>query len=65
MKHVSVPVEPDDRILRAILSVTMPATFREHLRHPDNGPRTAADVEKSIEIARKQYAAIIQASQQS
>lgn len=56
-----VPVDPTDEILRAILAVEFPAIYKTHLRNPLNGPRSAADAEKDIARATKQYAAILDA----
>lgn len=59
MKTVTIPVEPTDEQLRLLLAVQWPASYREYLRHPWNGPENQKENEKQIAIARKQYAAIV------
>jgi hypothetical protein len=57
-----VPVDPTDEQLRAMLAVIWPATYREHLRHPDNGPVSIARAEEEIKHAKEQYAAAMLAA---
>ncbi|MGQ6276418.1 hypothetical protein ACUNDX_06740 [Serratia sp. IR-2025] len=57
-----VPIEPTDEQLRAMLAVIWPATYREHLRHPDNGPVSIARAEEEIKQAKEQYAAALAAA---
>ncbi|WP_321146174.1 hypothetical protein [Providencia alcalifaciens] len=57
-----VPKNPTDEQLRAILAVQWPATYRECLRHPDNGPNAAMKTEKEIDVATRQYSAAISAA---
>ncbi|EMK0753971.1 hypothetical protein AB7179_10510 [Providencia manganoxydans] len=57
-----VPKKPTDEQLRAMLAVQWPAIYREHLRHPDNGPKSAKKTEDDIDVATRQYAAAMCAS---
>ncbi|HGA3038682.1 TPA: hypothetical protein ACIR5X_000162 [Serratia marcescens] len=57
-----VPVEPTDEQLRAMLAVIWPATYREYLRHPDNGPKSSQKTEGDIKTATAQYAAMLEAA---
>lgn len=54
-----VPIVPSDEHLRAILEVSWPATYRDHLRHPDNGPVSSKKTEDDIKTAIAQYAAML------
>lgn len=56
---VVIPTEPTDEMIRLILAVEYPATYRQYLRHPDNGPKSYAETEARIERVKKQYSAII------
>ena len=58
-KLISVPEEPTEEMLRAMLAVQWPATYREYLRHPLAGPETIKKQEKDISIVRKQYLAAL------
>ena len=60
-----VPVEPDDEQLRRALAVTNPSIYGHALRDPRNGPNLSACVEKDITTMRKQYSALLAASQES
>jgi hypothetical protein len=60
--EVALPAEPTDEMIRAFLAVEWPATHREYLRHPDDGPNSAADTERRIALAKRQYAALIKAA---
>jgi hypothetical protein len=51
-----VPVEPTEEMLRASLATDLPATYREHLRHPANGPDTAKQNEARIRHVIKRWA---------
>ncbi len=53
------PKEPSDEMLRRILSVEHPATFRKELRSPWNGPESSKWTEKRIAVATKIYKAIL------
>ena len=57
-----VPVEATDEMVRMMLCVRWPALFKEYLRHPWNGPKSAADDEKSIQEAIKQFDNAIKAA---
>jgi len=59
---VLVPKDPSDEHLRAMLAVDEPATFRDHLRHPDNGPSMAKTTEIKISQARARYRALLSAA---
>lgn len=50
-----VPIEPTDEQLRLMLSARYPATFREHLRNPLNGPKSRVEAEKLIVEVTNQY----------
>lgn len=63
--HRLVPVEPDDEQLRRALAVVNPSIYGHSLRDPRNGPNLAANVEKDIATMRKQYSAMLAASQES
>lgn len=56
----NLPKEPSDEMLRRILAVEHPASFRKELRSPYNGPETSAWTEKRIAVAKQIYAAIIE-----
>lgn len=58
---VLVPEEPTDEHIRAMLAVGEPATFRHHLRHPNNGPSMTRATELKIERARAMYRALLSA----
>lgn len=57
-----VPEEPTDEMIRASLATDLPATFRNHLRHPNNGKIAAKDTEIRIAHERKRYAAVVSAA---
>lgn len=57
--YVLVPVEPDDEIIRRMLAVRWPATYRSCLRFQGSGPETSARTESDIFEAKKQYTAAI------
>lgn len=57
-----VPVEPTDEMIRTSLAIERPATYRDHLRHPDAGPKTAAETEALIERERKRWSAMLAAA---
>ncbi|OKP52123.1 hypothetical protein A8A12_01720 [Serratia marcescens] len=57
-----VPIEPNDEQLRLVLAVQWPASYREHLRHPLNGPKSREENERQIAIAKRQYAAMLAAA---
>ncbi|MGQ5788525.1 hypothetical protein ACUNI0_14455 [Serratia sp. IR-2025] len=57
-----VPVEPTDEQLRLMLAVQWPALYREHLRHPLNGPKSREENERQIAIVKRQYAAMLAAA---
>lgn len=58
-KVATIPVEPSDEVIRQMLEVIRPATYRQHLRYPNAGPKTSAQTEKDIAQAVKQYAVIV------
>jgi len=60
-----VPVEPDDEQIRRALAVVNPSIYGHSLRDPRNGPNLSANVEKNIATMRKQYSAMLAASQES
>ena len=57
--YVLVPSSPDDEIIRRMLAVRWPATYRSCLRFDGSGPETAARTEHDICEATKQYIAAI------
>ena len=57
--YALVPVEPDDEIIRRMLAVRWPATYRSCLRFHGSGPETSARTESDIFEAKKQYTAAI------
>ena len=57
--YILVPVEPDDEIIRRMLAVRWPATYRSCLRFQGSGPETSARTESDIFEAKKQYTAAI------
>lgn len=57
-----VPVEPTDEQMRLMLAVQWPALYREHLRHPLNGPKSREENERQIAIVKRQYAAMLAAA---
>ena len=57
-----VPVEPNDEIIRRMLAVKWPATYRNHLRFDGAGPQPAEQTERHIAEATKQYSAAISAA---
>lgn len=59
MKTVTLPIEPTDEHLRVLLAAQWPATYKEYLRHPLNGPGNAKMTEEHIALAKKQYAALV------
>lgn len=56
---VNVPEEPTEEMLRAMLAVRWPATYRDYLRHPMAGPETIKQQERDITIVRKEYLAAL------
>lgn len=52
---VLMPMEPTDELLRVSLATDLPATFKDHLRHPDTEIRIAHE--------RKRYANLFSALQ--
>jgi len=56
---VNVPEEPTEEMLRAMLAVRWPATYRDCLRSPHNGPQTAKQTEIDIAVVVKQYKAAL------
>lgn len=58
-----LPPEATDEMLRAMLAVRWPATYREHLRHPMNGPESQKQNEEEIKVAQLQYRAAVKAWQ--
>ncbi|AFX93646.1 hypothetical protein G646_gp178 [Serratia phage phiMAM1] len=57
--YALVPIQPTEEQLRRMLAVHWPATYREYLRHPMNGPENKKENEKQISQAERQYAAIL------
>ena len=57
-----VPVELDDEMIRVSLAVEWPATYRTHLRHPDDGKGQAAKTEALIARERKRWSAMLAAA---
>ena len=53
---------PTDAMVRAALKVQFPASYREHLHHPANGPKTSARTSKEIDMARRMIAAALAAA---
>ncbi|TWA71938.1 hypothetical protein FBZ84_101205 [Azospirillum baldaniorum] len=51
-----------EEMTRSHLAVDKPATFRDSLRHPDNGPRLSAEIEAEIKKAEARHAAVLAAS---
>lgn len=51
-----------DAMVHAALATKNPALYREHLRHPANGPLTRASTEAEINITRAMIAAAMQAA---
>lgn len=60
--RVTVPVEPTEEMIRASLAVEFPATYRDHLRHPDDGPKWREVAEQRIERERKRWSAMLTAA---
>ncbi len=56
-----LPLEATDEMLRAMLAVRWPATYREHLRHPMNGLESQKQNEAEIKVAQLQYRAAVEA----
>lgn len=50
-----VPIEPTEEQLRLMLAARYPATFREHLRNPLNGPKSRVEAEMLIVEVTNQY----------
>lgn len=62
-KHASAPAPTvTDAMVHAALATKNPALYREHLRHPDNGPLTRASTEAEIDLTRAMIAAAMQAA---
>jgi len=57
--YMIVPKEPTEEMIRAMLAVRWPATYRDYLRHPLAGPETQKQQEKDIAIVRKEYLAAL------
>lgn len=57
-----VPVEPTDEIIRSMLAVRWPATYRNTLRFSGAGPATAAQCERDIAEAKEQFGAMLAAA---
>lgn len=57
-----VPVEPTEEMLRRALAIDWPATYREHLRHPESGPTHRAETEQRIDREKRRYAAMLSAA---
>lgn len=57
-----VPREPTDEMLRVSLATDLPASYREHLRHPLNGEKTAREVERAIAKERGRWASMLAAA---
>lgn len=51
-----------DAMVHAALATKNPALYREHLRHPANGPLTRASTEAEIDLTRAMIAAAMQAA---
>lgn len=59
----ALPAQPEEKHLLALLRVECPAMFRDGLRNPSDGEKTAQMVEAKICKAERQYAALLTASQ--
>jgi hypothetical protein len=59
---IKVPTEPTDEMIRASLAIDLPALFKTHLRHPDNGPDMIKQTELLIEKEKRRYKAILAAA---
>lgn len=57
-----VPVEPTEEIIRSMLAVRWPATYRNALRFSSSGPATAAQTERDIAEAKEQFGAMLAAA---
>lgn len=57
--YALVPIRPTEEQLRGMLAVQWPATYREYLRHPMNGPENKKENEKQIAVAERQYDAVV------
>jgi hypothetical protein len=57
-----VPVELDDEMIRVSRAEDWPATYRTHLRHPDEGNGQAAKTEALIARERKRWSAMLAAA---
>lgn len=57
-----VPEDLDDEMIRVSLAVEWPATYRTHLRHPDDGKSQAAKTEALIARERKRWSAMLAAA---
>uniref|UniRef100_A0AAU8L073 Uncharacterized protein n=1 Tax=Serratia phage Kevin TaxID=3161161 RepID=A0AAU8L073_9CAUD len=57
--YALVPIQPTEEQLRRMLAVQWPATYREYLRHPMNGPENQKENEKQIAMAQRQYDAAV------
>lgn len=57
-----VPVDPTEEIIRSMLAVRWPATYRNALRFSCSGPATAAQTERDIAEAEEQFGAMLAAA---
>lgn len=62
-KFATISHTPGDEVIRQMLAVRWPAIYRDHLRHPQAGPKTKEQTERDIKVTLKQYAVIVQAAQ--
>lgn len=59
--YQAMPLEPTDEIIRSMLAVDSPATYRDYLRHPANGEGSVKTTEAAIAKEVKTYKAALAA----